>query len=86
MVPIPDHTGEECRTQVECSDGPLNGLDDPPNGPDGPPNCLDGPHNGPDGPPNGPDSRAGNRRLRPWYLTRGWIMSHLYIQFGINTV
>ena len=46
----------------------------------------DGPPNGPDGPPNGPDGGAGDRRLRPWYLTRGWIMSHLYIQFGIDTV
>ena len=40
----------------------------------------------PDSPPNGPDGGAGDRRLRPWYLTRGWIMSHLYMQFGINTV
>ena len=54
--------------------------------PAGPPNGLDGPPNGQDGPPNGPDGGAGDRRLRPWYLTRGWIMSHLYMQFGINTV
>ena len=67
-------------------DGPPNGPDGPPNGPDGPPNGPDGPPNGPDGPPNGPDGGAGDRRLRPWYLTRGWIMSHLYIQFGIDTV
>ena len=70
--------------------GPPNGPDDPPNGPDGPPNGPDGPTNGLDGPPNspphGPDGGAGDRRLRPWYLTRGWIMSHLYMQFGINTV
>ena len=46
----------------------------------------DGPPNGPDGPPNSPDGGAGDRRLRPWYLTRGWIMSHLYLKFGINTV
>ena len=86
---------EECRKRLKCSDGrptrlttqtARNGPDGPPNGPNGPPNGPDGPPNGPDGPPNGPDSGAGDRRLRPWYLTRGWIMSHLYIQFGINTV
>ena len=65
----------ECRMRLESSDGP-------PNSPDGPPNGLDGPPNGPDG----PDSGAGDRRLRPLYLTRGWIMSHLYMQFGINIV
>ena len=67
-------------------DGPPNGPDGTPNGTDGPPNGPDGPPNGPDGPPNGPDGGDGDRRLRPWYLTRGWIMSHLYIQFGIDTV
>ena len=67
-------------------DGPPNGPAGPPNGPDGPPNGPAGLPNGPDGPPNGPDGGAGDRRLRPWYLTRGWIMSHLYMQFGINTV
>ena len=63
------------------SNGPPNGPDGPPNGPDGPPNGPDGPPNGQDGPPNGPDGGAGDRRLRPcpWYLTRGWIMSHLYL-------
>ena len=66
--------------------GRTTGPDGPPNGPDGPPNGPDGSPNGPDGPPNGPDGGAGDRRLRPWYLTRGWIMSHLYIQFGIDTV
>ena len=60
-------------------DGLPNGPDGPPNGPDGPPNGPDVPPNSPDGPPNGPDSGAGDRRLRPWYLTRGWIMSHLYL-------
>ena len=58
---------------------PPNDPDDTPNGPDEPPNGPDGPPNGPDGPPNGPDSGTGDRRLRPWYLTRGWIMSHLYL-------
>ena len=38
-----------------------------------------GPPNAPASPPNGPDGGAGDRRLRPWYLTRGWIMSHTYI-------
>ena len=60
-------------------DGPTNGLDGPPYSPDGPTNGPVGPTNGPVGPPNGPDSGAGDRRLRPWYLTRGWIMSHLYL-------
>ena len=68
------------------SDGPPNGPDRLPKGPDGLPNGPDGPPNGPDGPPNKPDSGAGDRQLRPWYLTRGWIMSHLYLSFGINTV
>ena len=66
--------------------GPPNGPDGPPNGPAGLPNGPDGPPNGPNGPPNGPDGGAGDHRLRPWYLTWGWIMSHLYMQFGINTV
>jgi len=60
-------------------DGPSSGPDGPSNGPDGPSNGPDGPPNDPDGPPNGPDSGTGDRRLRPWYLTRGWIMSHLYL-------
>ena len=57
-------------------DGPAG----PPNSPDGPPNGPpNGPPIGPDGPPYGPDGGAGDRRLRPWYLTKGWIMSHLYL-------
>ena len=31
-------------------------------------------------------SRPARLKARPWYLTRGWIMSHLYMQFGINTI
>ena len=68
--------------RLTAPDGPPNG----PDGPDGPPNGPDSPPNDPDSPPNSPDGGAGDRRLRPWYLTRGWIMSHLYMQFGINTV
>ena len=72
----PDHTGEEWRMRLECSDGWLARLTartarrmaGPPNGPDSLPN-------GPDGPPNGLDGGAGDCRLRPWYLTRGLIMS-----------
>ena len=60
-------------------DGTLNGPYRPPNGLDGPPNDPDGAPNGADGSPKGPDGGAVDRRLRPWYLTRGWIMSHLYI-------
>ena len=80
--------GRTARTagRPDGTDGRPDGPVGPPNGPDGPPNGPDSPPNGPDGPPYDPDGGAGDRRLRPWYLTRGWIMSHLYMQFGINTV